>query len=139
MLIEPDDLTYNKAAIIERCIKRIKEEYANDPEFRNNTHLDAMTLNIERACQSSIDLAMHWVSKNKLGIPQTSTEAFYFLHQADIIDSNLLHSLRAMCGFRNVAVHEYSELDLSVLAYIATKGINDFVKFCDFLGITIKK
>jgi hypothetical protein len=39
----------NKAAIMERCIRRMREEYAADPTLANHTHLDALTLNIERA------------------------------------------------------------------------------------------
>ena len=31
-------------------------------------HLDALTLNVERACQAAIDLAMHVVAAEHLGI-----------------------------------------------------------------------
>ncbi len=51
------DIALNKAAIIGRCIARIKEEYVADPEFTNQTRVDALTLNVERACQAAIDLA----------------------------------------------------------------------------------
>ena len=54
MPIKPDDVIYNKAAIIERSLRRMKEEYSADPDLTNYTHIDAMILNIERACQAAI-------------------------------------------------------------------------------------
>jgi uncharacterized protein YutE (UPF0331/DUF86 family) len=65
MPIEPDDLCRNKAAIIERSLRRMKEEFAADPELVNYTHIDAMTLNIERACQAAIDLALHLIARER--------------------------------------------------------------------------
>ncbi|MEN8254387.1 MAG: DUF86 domain-containing protein [Verrucomicrobiota bacterium] len=133
----PDDILLNKAAIIERCIRRIKEEYAVAPQLDNPTHADALTLNIERACQAAIDMAMHLVAKQHLGIPQSSAEAFDLLDKASLITASLCKSLRAMTGFRNVAIHEYQELDTDILHYIAREGFQDFIRFCAALGLKI--
>ncbi len=81
----PSDILLNKAAIIERCIRRIKEEYAAAPQLDSPTHADALTLNIERACQAAIDMAMHLVAQRHLGIPQNSAEAFDLLGKTAII------------------------------------------------------
>jgi uncharacterized protein YutE (UPF0331/DUF86 family) len=137
MPIPPNDILLNKAAIIERCIRRIKEEYALSPALDSATHTDAMTLNIERACQAAIDMAMHLVSVKHLGIPQSSSESFTLLKKAGLIDENLCHSLRAMTGFRNVAVHQYQDLDTDILHFIAKKGYRDFTRLCQALGIQI--
>ena len=134
----PSDVLLNKAAIIERCIRRIKEEYAAAPQLDSPTHADALTLNIERACQAAIDMAMHLVARKHLGVPQNSAEAFDLLDKAAIIPPDLCKSLRAMTGFRNVAIHEYQELDTEILHYIATEGFNDFIRFCTALGLTIE-
>ena len=133
----PDDILLNKAAIIERCIRRIKEEYTASPQLDNTTHADALILNIERACQAAIDMAMHLVAKQHLGVPQSSAEAFDLLGRANLIDADLCHSMRAMTGFRNVAIHEYQELDTNILHYIAREGYRDFVRFCSALGLKI--
>jgi uncharacterized protein YutE (UPF0331/DUF86 family) len=138
MPIPPDDILLNKAAIIERCIRRIKEEYTASPSLDNPTHTDALTLNIERACQAAIDMAMHLVAKNHLGIPQSSAESFDLLHKASLIDAELCHALRAMTGFRNVAIHEYRELDLEILHFIAKQGYRDFIQLCSALGLNIQ-
>ena len=82
MPIALDNVCLNKAAIIERSIRRALEEFSFDPSLKSYTHIDALTLNIERACQAAIDLAFHIVATNHLGMPQTSAEAFSLLSKS---------------------------------------------------------
>ncbi|WP_027370130.1 type VII toxin-antitoxin system HepT family RNase toxin [Desulfovermiculus halophilus] len=138
MPIQPDDIVWNKAAIIERCIRRMHEEYRADPDLEDYTHVDALTLNIERACQAAIDLAMHVVAKQRLGVPQSSGDAFIFLEKAGMISTQLRQSLVAMTGFRNIAIHQYQQLDSSVLHYIVEKGYQDLIAFGSALGVQIE-
>jgi len=72
MAIPIDDIFLAKAAIIERALRRMKQEYLANPELDNYTHIDAMTLNVERACQAAIDLAMHIVARALETLPSTS-------------------------------------------------------------------
>ena len=137
MPTQPDDVLFNKAAIIERCIRRIQEEYNACPGLNNHTHVDALTLNIERACQAAIDMAMHLTAKQHLGIPQSSAEGFDFLAKAGLIEASICKTMRGMTGFRNIAIHEYEELSLDVLHHIASTGYRDLVVFCRSLGLNI--
>ncbi len=134
-----DDILLNKAAIIERCLKRVAEEQTACPDLDNYTHIDAIILNLERACQASIDMAMHIVSVDRLGVPQGSADAFSLLEKANKIPADLARKLKGMVGFRNIAVHEYQGLELEVLRYILAKGKYDFVEFCAKLGVKIEE
>jgi len=125
-----DDVVFNKVAIIERCIRRIQEEYqGNFLNLENNTKQDSIILNIQRSCEASIDLAMHLVASKGLGIPQSSRDAFDFLQQAGIIDEHLAQKLKAMVGFRNIAVHNYQTVDLEIVQGIIEKNLADLLKF----------
>lgn len=135
----PDDVLLNKAAIIGRCIRRIRDEYLACPGLDNFTHVDALTLNIERACQDAIDMAMHLTAKYHFGIPQSSAESFDLLRKAGLIDPALCKKLRGMIGFRNIAIYEYEELDSGVLRYIAETGYLDLITFCNRLGLKINQ
>lgn len=85
-----NDVVLNKIATIERCIIRIHEEYNNNPtNLENFTKQDSIILNIQRACEASIDLTMHVVSKYKLGIPKTSRDGFKLLHEAGLLMNHL--------------------------------------------------
>lgn len=132
------DILLAKGAIVERCMRRIDEEYAGDPDrLRNFTHQDAIVLNIERACQAAIDMAMHVVAQEHLGIPQSSGEAFTLLEAAGRINANLAGALRAMVGFRNVAVHSYQALSVDILKQVIEGSRQDLTAFCQALGIDI--
>ena len=124
---EMNDVILNKTTTIERCIKRIHEVYEGNPEnLTDYTKQDSIILNIQRACEASIDLAMYIVGGRKLGVPKTSREAFQLLQEAKIIEASLAKSLMNMVGFRNIAVQDYQALDMDVLEAILEKHIDDF-------------
>lgn len=135
--MQPDNVGLSKTAIIERCIRRMREEYAADPTLANYTHLDALTLNIERACQAAIDLAMHVVAVEHLGMPQSSAESFVLLHRAGLVDEALATRLAGMVGFRNIAIHQYRELDKGVIHAIMKDGWKDLVALCASMGLNV--
>jgi uncharacterized protein YutE (UPF0331/DUF86 family) len=112
-----DDVILNKAASIERCLHRIEEEYAGNEQnlVGNQTKQDAIVLNLQRACETAIDLAMYVVSQRKLGVPQDSRDAFSLLQTARVLPAELVRCMQRMVGFRNVAVHEYARLNLEVV------------------------
>ncbi|OIJ12099.1 hypothetical protein BKP37_14565 [Anaerobacillus alkalilacustris] len=125
-----NDVILNKISMIERCIRRIHEEYADTPSnLKNYTKQDSVVLNLQRACEASIDLAMHIVAEKKLGLPQNSRDAFYFLENEGIISSSLSNKMKAMEGFRNIAVHDYQELNLEILQKILDNHLVDFAEY----------
>lgn|SRR5690606_18796139 len=125
-----NDVILNKTTTIERCVKRIYEVYEGNPSnLTDFTKQDSMILNIQRACEASIDIAMHIVSERKLGVPKASREAFKLLQEANIIDEHLAKSLMNMVGFRNIAVHDYQALQLNILEAIIEKHLSDFSRF----------
>jgi len=137
MPIEPDDLFTNKAAIIERALSRMLQELAADPGLVNYSHIDALTLNIERACQAAIDLALHVVAREHLGMPQSAADAFRLLAKTGILEAKTAVDMVAMTGFRNIAIHEYQSLDMEILRAIATVRWRYLVVFCSELGLKI--
>lgn len=125
-----NDVILNKTMTIERCINRIHEVYAGNRDNLNDfTKQDSIILNIQRACEASIDLAMHIVSERKLGVPKASREGFKLLHEAGIINEALAKTLMNMVGFRNIAVRDYQALELDILETILEKHIDDFKQF----------
>jgi uncharacterized protein YutE (UPF0331/DUF86 family) len=126
-----DDVILNKAASIERCLQRILEEYEGNPQnlLANQTRQDAIVLNLQRACETAIDLAMYVVNRRRLGVPQESRDAFTLLQTAGILPADLATRMQRMVGFRNIAVHEYTRLNLEVVHSIITKQLDDFRAF----------
>ena len=125
------DVLLNKVATIERCLARVESEYqGHEDELESNyTRQDSIILNLQRACEASIDAAMHLVRVNKLGVPQESRDAFDMLAEAGVINAILCERLKAMVGFRNVAVHDYRKLNLEVVRKIIHEHLGDFREF----------
>ena len=126
-----NDVILNKAASIERRLQRILEEYAGDNQnlVANQTKQDAIILNLQRACETAIDLAMYVVNQRPLGVPQESRDSFTLLQTAGILPADLATRMQHMVGFRNIAVHEYTRLNLDVVMAIVTKQLDDFRTF----------
>jgi uncharacterized protein YutE (UPF0331/DUF86 family)/predicted nucleotidyltransferase len=129
-----EDVLLNKTQIIKRCIKRINDEYANDRiSLDNYTKQDSIVLNIQRACEACIDLAMYIVSERNLGVPQNSRDAFDLMFQNNLINEKINSKMKSMVGFRNIAVHDYRSINLEIIQNIITKHLDDFKKFADIV------
>lgn len=127
----PDDVLINKAASIERCIARAKEEYAADPStFATHfTRQDAAVLNIQRACEAALDMGQHLVRRERLGVPQSARHVFELLERARWIDADLAAALKRMVAFRNIAVHDYQQLLVPILVNIISHHLDEFLRF----------
>ena len=126
-----DDVLVNKAATIERCVARAREEYEADPTtFSTNfTRQDAAVLNVQRACEAALDIGQHLIRREHLGVPQGARDVFDLLARGQWIDTGLADSLKRMVAFRNIAVHDYRSLLLPITVNVITLHLGDFLQF----------
>ena len=125
-----DEILINKQSTINRCIKRIQEDYRED--FRENfTRQDSVILNIERACQTAIDMGNRIVRRYNLGLPQSNRDTFIKLEKNKIISPELSRQMQSMAGFRNLAVHDYGSLNLDIIVNIVENHLDDLKKFAE--------
>lgn len=134
-----NSVVLNKIAIIERCLERINEEF--DSDFRSNyTKQDSVILNIERACEASIDLGSHVIRLKKLGLPQSARDIFSLLAEKHVISEQLAKKLQHMVGFRNIAVHDYQRLNLDIVESVVESCLHDFGEFAKaILALNLEK
>jgi uncharacterized protein YutE (UPF0331/DUF86 family) len=130
-----DDVLINKAASIERCVRRAREEYDKDADtFATEfTRQDAAILNIQRACEAALDMGQHLVRREKLGVPQSARDVFTLLAQAGWIEPALADDLKRMVGFRNIAVHDYQAMQLPITVRIITFHLDEFLRYSQAL------
>jgi len=126
-----DDVILNKIETIKRCISRIDEEYLGyEKEFQTNyTKQDSIILNLERLSQATIDIATHIIRVKKLKVPKRSREVFTILEESEIVSKEISSSMQSMVGFRNLAVHDYQNLNLDIVEAIINKHLSDFEQF----------
>lgn len=126
------DVLLAKLASIARCVARIREVTHGDPgSVRELDVQESVVLNLQRAIQATLDLAAHLLATRDWGLPDTLKQTFTILEQHGVIDGELASRLRAMIGFRNIAVHEYQALDLAILEQVVAGHLTDFEQFAD--------
>jgi len=132
-----NDSILNKLATIDRCLKRIREVYdlAKEQFDTDYTSQDSIILNLQRACEASIDVANILNKQHDSGIPQSSRDSFELLKKAGLISAPMALSLQKMVGLRNVAVHDYQALNLEIVKHVVEHRLAEFEEFVD----TVKK
>jgi uncharacterized protein YutE (UPF0331/DUF86 family) len=126
-----NNILLGKAEIIERSLARVEGTYVRHASDID-TNIDAqdiIVLNLQRTCEAAIDMAMHLVRIRQLGLPKSSAEAFALLEQDGILDATTAERMKKMVGFRNVAVHDYRELDWAILKSIVTRDLQEIRNF----------
>lgn len=126
-----DDVVLNKIAVIENCLRRISEEYMNhENELEwNYTKQDSIILNLQRACQASIDLGIRLLRIWQLGLPQALRDVFTILEEAQILPKEVCKNMQAMIDFRDIAVRDYQKLNFDILRSILNSHLSDFQSF----------
>jgi uncharacterized protein YutE (UPF0331/DUF86 family) len=126
-----DDVVIQKLASIERCLSAVRRYVADDlTRLEDPMVLDAVVLNLQRACEQAIDAACREVSRRGLGVPTDSADTFTILEQERILPTPVAERMRRMVGFRNVAVHEYRRLDPAVVRTVVAHRLGNFEARC---------
>jgi len=124
------DILIEKISHIQRCLQRIKDTTGLDPARLDDfDRQDIFVLNLQRAVQATIDIAVHIVSDKGWGVAKALKENFSILEENKVISKDLADKLKNMVGFRNLAVHDYSELNIDILKNIMTHSLKDLETF----------
>lgn len=130
------DLILNKVAIIERCISRISEEYNQNPKnLENYTKQDSIILNLQRACEASINLAMHIVAVLRLGLPHITLDTFNLLETEGILSPSLSSKMKDLVSFSKEAVKDCNAINLVDLQTILDTNLVDFFEYTKTINL----
>lgn len=120
-----------KLESLRRCVARIEarrvptaRELAADVDVQ-----DIVALNLTRAVQLCVDVALHVLSDGDAPPPETMGEAFDALAEADVISEALAQRMRSAVGFRNLAVHAYQSIDWAIVHRLTYEGVDDLRSF----------
>jgi uncharacterized protein YutE (UPF0331/DUF86 family) len=120
-----------KLESLRRCVTRVQakrpanlEALIADPDAQ-----DVIVLNLSRAVQLCVDIAMHHLASSDSPVPQTMGQAFDLLAQQGVIEKALAQRMRKAVGFRNLAVHSYDSIEWAMVLSIATDHLDDFKAF----------
>jgi len=65
--------------------------------------------------ENAIGKAKVWIKQRQLPVPVSAYDAFAQLHRENIIDDEALRNWTAAIGLRNRIVHDYLNVDMSII------------------------
>jgi uncharacterized protein YutE (UPF0331/DUF86 family) len=123
------DLVAKRLALIETYVRELRdlgrpERIASDVrEERFVEHT------LQLAVQAAIDTASHIASDYRLGEPDTNQGLFDLLAKNGWVSNEIAEALARAAGFRNVLVHGYANVDLTVVRDVVEYHLDDLLAF----------
>ena len=129
------DVINAKLETLTRCVARIKSKNVHSlEELESNFDVqDVIVLNLQRAVQTCIDIANHILLDYNNPPPFTMAESFIKLADNNIISKETAQNLSHAVGFRNIAVHQYENIDCAIIYSIINHNLEDFKIFSTFI------
>lgn len=94
---------------------------------------------LQVAIQSCIDIGKHIAAVKNFEPSPKSSQVFTILARHSVVGKDLAKRLNKAGGTRNVIVHSYLEVDLSVIYSIIKNDLPDFEQFVYEIGEYLKK
>lgn len=129
-----DDVLVSKAATIERCCNRAREEYDKDPAtFTSDlTRQDAATMNVIRAWEAAVEMGDYVVGQAQLGTPADERAVITLLADNGLIGPALAEDLKRTGEFCR-AEWDYQAAPLPALVTILKRGLDDLRAYAQAL------
>ena len=123
----------NKIESLRKCLVRVEQRRpASAVDLLNDIDAqDILVLNLSRAVQLCVDIAMHILAEREEAVPSTMGRTFIELSKSGLIDEPLAEKMCNAVGFRNIAVHNYGDIDWAIVYDISHHKIEDFKKFVE--------
>jgi len=123
------ELVAKKLAFIETCVaelRRLANPEIIETDIREERFVEHT---LQMAIQAAQDVASHIVSDERMGEPRTNRELFDLLARNGWLEESDAALLGNMVGFRNILVHGYGDVDLSVVRDVLENRLDELLQF----------
>ena len=123
------ELVAKKLAFIETCVaelRRLANPGIIETDIREERFVEHT---LQMAIQAAQDVASHIVSDERMGEPRTNRELFDLLARNGWLDESEAALLGNMVGFRNILVHGYGDVDLSIVRDVLENHLDELLQF----------
>lgn len=119
------ELVAKKLAFIETCLRELRS-LARPGELETDIREQRFVEHtLQLSIQAALDVGSHIVSDDRLGEPGTNREVFDRLARAGWFGKELADRVANMAGFRNVLIHGYADVDLSIVRDVLENHLSD--------------
>lgn len=123
------------AEVVRRRIERLNE-YLHILQHYQDYDLETFLADPERygsaerflqlAIEATLDIASHLIADQQLGRVEKSRDLPRLLREHGLINDALEQRWIRMIGFRNILVHEYTEVDRRIVFRVLCEQLKDF-------------
>ena len=130
------DVVARRILALNETIANLRASDAGDEaQLRSQLLLRAATERwMQVAIESCIDLAFHVLASRGLPAPPSGRAAFQTLAMEGVLEATLAERLSNAVSMRNVLVHDYVAVDLSILARAVREDLADLESFASAIG-----
>ena len=134
-MVNPE-VVLEKLRHIRATLQRIADKNPKTREelFGNPDTQDVVLRNMQNALQGCLDIASHIVSDEGWGQPMRSSDFFSALGDHKVLKPALAQAFARLIKFRNILVHEYTNLDLDKTWQAVTDGKSQIESFCEAIA-----
>lgn len=124
-------LIFRKMESLGRCVDRIRSKrgFTYEELLRDYDLQDILSVNIQRAVQLSVDIALHILSDLSGTLPDTMGQAFTSLHEHGVISDSTANALRGSVGLRSIAMHDYVAVNWQIVHDVVERHVEVFAVY----------
>ncbi|MGD2249031.1 MAG: DUF86 domain-containing protein [Candidatus Methanofastidiosia archaeon] len=109
-------------ALVRKNLPNSYEEFLSMKKLER----DGIYKNIEFAIQNILDMCAMLIKDEDLTIPGSDDDILTELQNADVLDDDVIKTIKKMKGFRNFLVHRYGSIDNEIAYNDIKDGLKDF-------------
>jgi uncharacterized protein YutE (UPF0331/DUF86 family) len=102
--------------------------------IKDDVAQDVVEYNLFISINMIIDIAMHIVTYENMGYPNTFSQAFEILYKNNYITKEQLETYKNIIGFRNILSHEYIKINKQLVYDAMQNKVEDLKKFILFIN-----
>jgi uncharacterized protein YutE (UPF0331/DUF86 family) len=133
------EVVEQKLESLRRCLQRIETKCPAEVDALLTDYdlQDFVSLNLSRAVQLCVDIGAHLISGINVPPPDTMSQTFDRLEQAGMLTTTLALNLKKAVGFRNIAVHNYDDINWHIVHNIVKNHLAYFSAFAKVVALKL--
>lgn len=135
--MDADEIIMERLRVVREEIAYLKEERERigslERYMQNKRLRRAVERSLQVAIEACLDIGRRLIATENLRYAEENREVFQVLEEADIIPEQMLETMHAMAGFRNIIVHDYADVNDAAVYGIVTKRLGDFDAYAELI------
>lgn len=128
----------DEESVVQARLKLLAEYISDLKEFHNASFQEyqdnkLIRKSVERtlhtAIEACLDIGHHIIAEEGFRSPEDNKDVFAVLGEEGIVPGELVPQLVKMARFRNLLVHEYAQIDNTIVYGILKRRLSDFDEF----------